>query len=501
MPLIRVTQDYILDAGDAVSATNDWALLISNAAGSTTAPRVTINGVVSSTVTGANGSGAIAIRYEPFGGTSSDRLGTLEISPTGVLRTAVNPAPYTFPTAYGFWNEHWVNFTNRGLMDIRGADSAAAIYNLRSESRYINIGEIRVDATGGATGIRADYGATIINFGKMEITSGRSAYGISSGSSFNPLTVTNSGLIRVRDTSSEQSVGVALAHEGALVNSGTIDGEISVRLHSSEYAKATLIQNTGHLIGDLDLVLGVANLVNGGDVVGDIRMGARNDRYDGAQGHVSGAVHAGGGGDILTGGTTDDRLFGEAGNDTLAGGGGANYLRGDEGDDSITGGADFDDINGNMGNDTCVSGGGDDWVVGGRDNDSLVGSAGQNLVYGNLGNDTCEGGDGDDIVRGGQDNDAIFGGGGDDYVSGDKGDDTVTGGLGADSFHTFGDAGIDRVLDFSLAQGDRVQLDHGTQYTVSQVGADTVISMTGGGQMILVGVQMSTLPAGWIFGA
>jgi hypothetical protein len=36
---------------------------------------------------------------------------------------------------------------------------------------------------------------------------------------------------------------------------------------------------------------------------------------------------------------------------------------------------------------------------------------------------------------------------------------------------------------------------------VSQVGADTVINMTGGGQMILVGVSMSSLTPGWIFGA
>jgi serralysin len=87
----------------------------------------------------------------------------------------------------------------------------------------------------------------------------------------------------------------------------------------------------------------------------------------------------------------------------------------------------------------------------------------------------------------------IAGGAGDDFVSGDKGNDTVTGGAGADLFHTFGDAGIDRVLDFNRAEGDRVMLDPGTQFTVSQVGADTVINMTGGGQMVLVGVQMSTL--------
>ncbi|MBI1196443.1 MAG: calcium-binding protein [Phenylobacterium sp.] len=194
-------------------------------------------------------------------------------------------------------------------------------------------------------------------------------------------------------------------------------------------------------------------------------------------------------------------IQGGAGADTVGAEAGTNYLRGGSGDDSIVGGSGFDDINGNQGNDTCVSGGGDDWVVGGKDNDSLTGSAGQNLVYGNLGNDTCDGGDGDDIVRGGQNDDVIFGGAGDDFVSGDKGNDTITGGAGADRFHTFGAAGIDRVLDFHIAEGDRVQLDPGTVYTVSQVGADTVIDMTGGGQMILVGVQMSTLTGDWIFGA
>ena len=205
--------------------------------------------------------------------------------------------------------------------------------------------------------------------------------------------------------------------------------------------------------------------------------------------------------ETIQAGAGADTVRALAGDDTISGGGGENYLRGDEGNDSIGGGAGFDDINGNMGNDTCVSGGGDDWVVGGKDNDSLSGSDGQNLVYGNLGNDTCDGGAGNDTVRGGQDNDVVIGGAGDDYVSGDKGSDTMTGGIGADIFHSFGDAGIDRVTDFSLAQGDRVQLDPGTVFTVSQVGADTIVNMTGGGQMTLVGIQLSSLTGNWIFGA
>ncbi len=226
------------------------------------------------------------------------------------------------------------------------------------------------------------------------------------------------------------------------------------------------------------------------------------------------------GSDVLVGGLGGDTLQGLGGQDTINGGSGDDviyalaapgnaaatgtgqtYLRGDDGNDSITGSSSFDDINGNVGNDTCMGGDGGDYVVGGKDNDLLFGEGGDDLVYGNLGDDTCDGGDGADIIRGGQGNDVVRGGLGADYVSGDKGDDTMTGGAGADIFHTFGDAGIDRVTDFNLAQGDRVQVDPGTVYTLAQVGADTVINMTGGGQMTLVGVALSSLADGWIYGA
>jgi Ca2+-binding RTX toxin-like protein len=207
----------------------------------------------------------------------------------------------------------------------------------------------------------------------------------------------------------------------------------------------------------------------------------------------------GSGAESLTGGAGADTLSGGAGNDTVDGGAGRSYLRGDDGDDSITGGGQFDDINGNMGNDTVSGGLGDDYSVGGKDQDLLFGNGGVDIVWGNLGNDTCDGGDGNDQVRGGQGDDSVSGGAGDDFVSGDRGADTITGGSGADRFHGSQDAGIDRVLDFNLAEGDRVFLDHGTTYTLAQVGADTVIDMGGGHQMILVGVQLSTLTPGWIF--
>jgi len=204
---------------------------------------------------------------------------------------------------------------------------------------------------------------------------------------------------------------------------------------------------------------------------------------------------------VLTGGIGRNTLEGGAGADTIVDTGGSNYLRGGDGADRVSGGGDFDDLNGNAGNDTVSGGPGNDWVVGGKDNDSLSGDTGDDLVYGNVGDDSCFGGDGNDTLRGGQGDDLVVGGAGADYLSGDKGSDTMTGGAGADVFHSFGDAGLDRISDFSVAQGDRLQLDAGTTYTLQQVGSDTVVDMGGGGQVVLVGVSMSSLTPGWIFGA
>ena len=238
--------------------------------------------------------------------------------------------------------------------------------------------------------------------------------------------------------------------------------------------------NVGGLVGNVAVAQG-ANIEN-------VKSGSGSDSITGNA--LANNLQAGPGADTVSGG---------AGADTIDGGSGQSYLRGDDGNDSIVGGGQFDDINGNVGNDTVSGGAGDDYAVGGKDNDMLFGDGGQDIVWGNLGNDTCDGGDGNDQVRGGQGDDSVVGGAGDDFVSGDRGNDTISGGAGADLFHGSQDAGIDRVLDFSLAEGDRVQLDPGTTYSLAQVGADTIIDMGGGNQMILVNVQLSTLTPGWIF--
>lgn len=195
-------------------------------------------------------------------------------------------------------------------------------------------------------------------------------------------------------------------------------------------------------------------------------------------------------------------VIGGAADDTIAAIAGANVLQGADGNDSITGGTGFDRVNGNKGDDVIVghslTG---DWLLGGQGNDVINAfqSVGHNILNGNLGADTLSGGSGGDSLRGGQGDDTIAGGAAGDWLSGDLGQDTLTGGGGADTFHA--GASMDQVTDFNLAQGDRVQLDAGVTYTASQVGADTVISVAGGGQMVLAGVQLTSLTDGWIFNA
>lgn len=195
-------------------------------------------------------------------------------------------------------------------------------------------------------------------------------------------------------------------------------------------------------------------------------------------------------------------VAGSAANDTIAAVGGANTLYGFDGADSITGGAGSDTINGNRGDDTIVglsqTG---DWLFGGQGNDTItaVHSTGHNLINGNKGNDTLLGGSAGDTLHGGQGDDMVTGGPGSDLVYGDLGHNTLTGGAGADTFHA--GAGLDVVTDFHLGEGDRVQVDPGVTYTVSQVGPDTVIALANGGQMTLQGVQQSSLTDGWIFAA
>ncbi len=213
------------------------------------------------------------------------------------------------------------------------------------------------------------------------------------------------------------------------------------------------------------------------------------------------------GGNSVTGGAQANVIASSGGADTVSAG---------AGDDTVVGGARNDVLQGNQDQDSIAGGGGDDLIHGGQGDDALQGDSGRDVLFGDKGADRVlggEGGDlmqggqggdylsgdaGDDVVRGGQGDDRVFGGDGSDFLSGDRGNDTLTGGAGADTFYSFGDAGIDLISDFNRAEGDHIQLEAGTIYTVSQIGADVHIDMTGGAEIILAGLQLSSLTGDWI---
>ncbi|KHL25636.1 hypothetical protein PK98_02995 [Croceibacterium mercuriale] len=86
----------------------------------------------------------------------------------------------------------------------------------------------------------------------------------------------------------------------------------------------------------------------------------------------------------------------------------------------------------------------DDYLYGNNGNDQLDGAAGNDYLYGGAGADRLFGGNGDDYLEGGN---------GADYLYGGRGNDILVGGNGADTFRfAAANEGVDRVLDYNVAQ-------------------------------------------------
>lgn len=147
-------------------------------------------------------------------------------------------------------------------------------------------------------------------------------------------------------------------------------------------------------------------------------------------------------------------LFGDAGNDTISGGGGSDVIWGnssvpagavlagnqaEDDNDYISSGLGDDLVNGNQGDDVIEGGLGNDTLSGGRGNDALFGNSaigGGEAVANTFtddGNDVMFGGKGDDWLQGNQGDDTLYGGEGRDLLQGGRGSDVLVGGAGADN--------------------------------------------------------------------
>ena len=94
-------------------------------------------------------------------------------------------------------------------------------------------------------------------------------------------------------------------------------------------------------------------------------------------------------------------------------------------------------------------------VIAGKKKDEVLdGGKKDDHIDGKKGNDIVNGNNGDDALFGSKGRDQLYGSNGDDYLSGGSSDDILEGGLGADVFAL--SAGDDQIIDFSLADGDKI---------------------------------------------
>ena len=172
---------------------------------------------------------------------------------------------------------------------------------------------------------------------------------------------------------------------------------------------------------------------------------------------------------IVNGTANDDVLFIDAGksNDTLLGLAGNDYL------DALTGG----------GNNTLRGGDGNDELYG-FTNDRLEGEAGNDtLTSDGNGTNTLSGGDGDDTIYADR-NDTVAGDAGDDKIYGGQGGNTISGGAGKDVFWVANvdiPSAPNTITDFDRLN-DTLRLDLAgvksfSDLTIGKSGADATISL------------------------
>lgn len=197
-------------------------------------------------------------------------------------------------------------------------------------------------------------------------------------------------------------------------------------------------------------------------------------------------LHGAGGRDTLRGYEGNDYLFGGYLQDLLIGGTGDDYYDGVTLLDTITelAGEGIDTIRTRIDNLTlgenienlALIGSGAVTGNGNALNNTLTGSERANVLNGFSGNDTLDGQRGSDVLNGGTGRDVLLGNLDNDTLHGDRNGDRLLGGAGRDimsggadadlfvfrtgDFAALGAATSDRILDFSQAEEDRINLSH-----------------------------------------
>ena len=176
-------------------------------------------------------------------------------------------------------------------------------------------------------------------------------------------------------------------------------------------------------------------------------------------------IHAGEGNDFISVSSTAQNrsreIYGDGGHDTIIGSDLDDWIDGGSGDDNINANAGNNTIYGGSGNDYIVAKDGEDTIYGNENNDFILAGAGNDTVYGGSGNDVIHGEDGDDVLWGNTqadtlatnltDNDILYGEQGSDEIHAGQGHDYLAGGTEQDTL--YGDGGSD-TFDWYVGDGE-----------------------------------------------
>jgi Ca2+-binding RTX toxin-like protein len=208
---------------------------------------------------------------------------------------------------------------------------------------------------------------------------------------------------------------------------------LGASLDNLTYTGAAAFTGTGNVLNNVIQGGSGANTLNGLDGADTLNGQGGNDLLNGGTGN-----------DVLSGGVGNDTLDGGTGNDAMTGGTGNDIFVVDSLTDAVNegGGGGTDTVQttlatytlgANVENLTKI-GGGTFTGTGNALNNILDGGTGANTLNGLAGNDTLNGQGGQDTLNGGAGNDVLNGGIANDRLFGGIGADNLTGGAGNDTF-------------------------------------------------------------------